>query len=91
MICPTTEGEYFCAKGWTGFCPTGADLPVGCLVGWVERSDTHLFFCEVDGYRFAPPILRPAISGDKAAAQLAEEELERIVGGYIGETEKNRN
>ena len=28
---------------------------------------------------------------DKAAVQLAEEELERVVGGYIGETEKNRN
>ena len=56
-----------------------------------KLRDTHLFFCEVDGYRFAPPNLRPAISGDKAAAQLAEEELERIVGGYIGETEKNRN
>ena len=23
MICPTTEGEYFCAMVWTGF----ADLP----------------------------------------------------------------
>src|SRR6266702_4965641 len=31
VICPTTEAEYFCAKGWTGICPTGADLPVGCL------------------------------------------------------------
>jgi hypothetical protein len=30
-------------------------------------------------------------AGDKAAVQLAEEELERVVGGYIGETEKNRN
>jgi hypothetical protein len=30
-------------------------------------------------------------TGDRAAAQLAEEELERVVGGYIGETEKNRN
>ena len=30
-------------------------------------------------------------AGDNAAAQLAEEELERVVGGYIGETEKNRN
>jgi len=30
-------------------------------------------------------------AGDKAAAQLAEEELARVVGGYIGETEKNRN
>ncbi len=30
-------------------------------------------------------------TGDKAAARLAEEELERVVGGYIGETEKNRN
>jgi hypothetical protein len=26
-----------------------------------------------------------------AAPQLTEEELERVVGGYIGETEKNRN
>jgi hypothetical protein len=29
--------------------------------------------------------------GNRAAAQLAEEELERVVGGYIGETEKNLN
>jgi hypothetical protein len=28
-------------------------------------------------------------SGNGTAAQLAEEELERVVGGYIGETEKN--
>ena len=30
------------------------------LVGWVERSDTHPLITrhEVDGYRFAPPILR---------------------------------
>ena len=28
------------------------------LVGWVERSDTH--HGSNDGYRFAPPILRPA-------------------------------
>jgi hypothetical protein len=27
--------------------------------------------------------------GNRVAAQLAEEELERVVGGYIGETEKN--
>jgi hypothetical protein len=29
--------------------------------------------------------------GNGAAPQLTEEELERVVGGYIGETEKNRN
>ena len=28
-------------------------------------------------------------TGNGAAAQLAEEELEQVVGGYIGETEKN--
>jgi hypothetical protein len=28
-------------------------------------------------------------TGNEAAAQLAEEELEQVVGGYIGETEKN--
>jgi hypothetical protein len=31
------------------------------------------------------------IIGNGAAPQLTEEELERVVGGYIGETEKNRN
>lgn len=30
-------------------------------------------------------------TGDGAAAQLATQELEHVVGGYIGETEKNRN
>jgi hypothetical protein len=29
--------------------------------------------------------------GNGATPQLTEEELERVVGGYIGETEKNRN
>jgi hypothetical protein len=29
--------------------------------------------------------------GNGAAPQLTEEELERVVSGYIGETEKNRN
>jgi hypothetical protein len=29
--------------------------------------------------------------GNWAVPQLTEEELERVVGGYIGETEKNRN
>jgi hypothetical protein len=29
-------------------------------------------------------------AGDCTSAQLAEEELECVVGGYIGETEKNR-
>ena len=27
-------------------------------VGWVERSDTHRLAGSIDGYRFAPPILR---------------------------------
>jgi hypothetical protein len=27
--------------------------------------------------------------GNSAAASLAEQELDRVVGGYIGETEKN--
>jgi hypothetical protein len=30
-------------------------------------------------------------AGNRAASQLADEELERVVGGYIGETEKNRS
>jgi hypothetical protein len=30
-------------------------------------------------------------TGNEAAARLAEEELEQVVGGYIGETEKNLN
>ena len=30
-------------------------------------------------------------TGNGAAAQLAEEELQQVVGGYIGETEKNLN
>ena len=33
---------------------------------------------------------RKAVDG-AAAAQLAEEELHHVVGGYIGETEKNRS
>ena len=28
------------------------------IVGWVERSDTHRLATGIDGYRFAPPILR---------------------------------
>src|SRR5207249_10315222 len=28
------------------------------IVGWVERSDTHRVATGIDGYRFAPPILR---------------------------------
>jgi hypothetical protein len=31
------------------------------------------------------------VIGNGAAPQLTGEELERVVGGYIGETEKNRN
>ena len=27
-------------------------------VGWVERSDTHHRIPAIDGYRYAPPILR---------------------------------
>jgi hypothetical protein len=30
-------------------------------------------------------------TGNGVAPQLADEELERVVGGYIGETEKNRS
>ncbi len=36
-------------------------------------------------------IFRSEKTGNGAAPQLADEELERIVGGYIGETEKNRS
>src|SRR6266702_5238270 len=39
VICPTTEAKYFCADGWTGICPTGADLPVGYWISarWIGR------------------------------------------------------
>jgi hypothetical protein len=35
MICPTAQGEYFCAKGWTGF---GVICPAGCFVARGSRD-----------------------------------------------------
>ena len=52
------------------------------------------FFQEIGVYSERPAFVllrHKKMIGNGAAPQLTEEELERVVGGYIGETEKNRN
>src|SRR5262249_30354895 len=58
---PSNEGLTLPAASRPGNIARGTRIgmaPGGLIVGWVERSETHRVLGEIDGFRFALPILR---------------------------------